>query len=399
MSNPREAGPTDPTDPTEGGRLPPVAETTGVPVGVAPPLTAEAGPASPMAPASRSLSVFQRRWRKFRSLKRGWYSFLLLVGALLVTFLNPLLINSQALVVSYQGELHFPVLSDHYEASDFGQRRIGGPDYRKLRADFAEAGSGDWVWMPPYPYHPNESLLTDPSLPGSPPHPPSTSHWMGTDDRGRDVFARLVYGYRLSMLFGLGVVTLAYTLGITAGAILGYFGGRVDLIGHRLVEIWAGVPFLYTVIIVASMIKPGPLMLMMLLSMFGWIGISLYMRGEFYRERNKDYVAAAVAIGESDGSIIFRHILPNALTPVISFAPFALVANIISLVSLDFLGFGVPPPTASWGELANQARQNITEWHLAFFPLGALFVTLLMVVFVGEAVREAFDPKPYARLR
>ncbi|MEZ4237854.1 MAG: ABC transporter permease subunit [Myxococcota bacterium] len=252
---------------------------------------------------------------------------------------------------------------------------------------------------PPYPYHPNESLLSDPDLPGSPPHPPSKAHWMGTDDRARDVFARLVYGYRLSMLFGLGVVGISYALGISVGAMLGYFGGRVDLVGQRLVEIWAGVPFLYTVIIVASVIKPGPAVLVLLLALFGWIGISLYIRGEFYRERSKDYVAAAVAIGESDLSIIFRHILPNALTPVISFAPFALVANIIALVSLDFLGFGVPPPTPSWGELANQARQNITEWHLAFFPLGALFVTLLMVVFVGEAVREAFDPKPFARLR
>lgn len=344
-------------------------------------------------------SVFQRRWRKFRTLKRGWYSFLLLAGALALSLLNPVLINNQALVVSYQGTLYFPVFGPHREATEFGQRRIGEPDYRALKAQFAEAGAGDWVLMPLYPYHPDESLLNDESLPGSPPHPPDARHWMGTDDRGRDVFARLVYGYRLSMLFGLGVVSLSYAFGIACGAVLGYFGGRVDLVGVRLVEIWAGMPFLYVVIIVSSVVKPGPLVLMMLLASFGWIGISFYIRGEFLREKAKDYVAAAVAVGESDLAIIFRHILPNALTPVISFAPFALVGAITSLVSLDFLGFGVPPPTSSWGELANQARQNITEWHLAMFPLGALFVTLMMVVFVGEAVREAFDPKPFARLR
>jgi microcin C transport system permease protein len=403
MSNPPISKPPAPAESAASAPAVPLGSSVptpsaGAPAGVVAPLHGEGGPSAPPKP-QRSASVFQRRWRKFRTLKRGWYSFLLLVGALLLTFLNPILINNTALIVSYQGQLHFPVFADHYEAKDFGQRRIGGPDYRTLKADFAEAGTGDWVLMPPYPYHPNESLLTDPDLPGSPPHSPNAAHWMGTDDRGRDVFARLVYGYRMSMLFGLGVVSIAYTLGIAVGAVLGYFGGRVDLVGQRLVEIWAGVPFLYTVIIVASMVKPGPILLMSMLSLFGWVGISLYIRGEFYRERSKDYVAAAVAIGESDASIIFRHILPNALTPVISFAPFALVANIISLVSLDFLGFGVPPPTSSWGELANQARQNITEWHLAFYPLGALFVTLLMVVFVGEAIREAFDPKPFARLR
>lgn len=362
-----------------------------------------------IALASPPQSVFRRRWRKFRSLKRGWYSFLILSGALFLSLFNPLLVNNQALIVHYQGQTWFPAIGRFHDATEFGQRTIGEADYRALQRAWAEKPTegnsthGDppdrWILMPPYPYHPNESLLKDPTLPGPPPHPPSRSHWMGTDDRGRDVFARLVYGYRLSMVFGLSVVVLSYGFGVTVGAILGYFGGRVDMIGQRLVEIWAMLPFLYTIIIVANMVKPGPHLLAVLLAAFAWVAISLYTRGEFYREKAKDYVAAAVAVGESDASIMLRHILPNALTPVISFAPFALVGAIVALVSLDFLGFGVPPPTPSWGELANQARNNITEWHLALFPLGAMFLTLLMVVFIGEAVREAFDPKTFARLR
>ena len=349
----------------------------------------------------KPLSIFQKRWRKFQSLKRGWYSFVLLGAALLLSFLNPLFINSRALVVHYDGATRFPVLEGHIEAKELGQRVIGEARYRELDVQYAEAGEGNWVWMPVYPYHPNESLLSDPELPGPPPHAPSTSHWMGTDDRGRDVFARLVYGFRISVLFGLGVVVGAYIIGTTVGAILGFFGGRIDIFGQRLVEIWGGLPFLYTIIIISSLIMPSVYTLALLLMLFTWRGISYYVRGEFYREKAKDYVAAAIAQGESNASIIVRHVLPNSLTPIISFAPFALVANISALVSLDFLGFGVPAPTPSWGELVKQGLAQVAngEWHLVLFPLGALFLTLIMVVFIGEAIREAFDPKVFSRLR
>jgi microcin C transport system permease protein len=352
-----------------------------------------------VAKIEKPKSVFQRRWGKFRTLKRGWYSFLLLLGALLLSFANPLLINNRALVVSYDGGLYFPVVAGHYEAITFGQRVIGEARYRELQEQFRKEDKGNWLLMPPYPYSPIESLLKDESLPGPPPHAPNSSHWMGTDDRARDVFARMVYGFRLSMLFGIGLVVSSYAIGISVGAVLGYFGGRIDILGQRLVEIWAGVPFLYTVIIISSIVQPNPWLLVFILALFSWVGISFYVRGEFYREKAKDYVAAAVATGESDVAIIFRHILPNALTPVISYAPFALVGGITALVSLDFLGFGVPAPTPSWGELVHQGRANLTEWHLVLFPLGALFVTLMMVVFIGEAVREAFDPKTFSRLR
>lgn len=346
----------------------------------------------------KSVSLLRRRLRKFRTLKRGYYSFLILTIATFVSLFNPLLINSRALMVSYDGQWYFPAFSGHYEAQDFGQRRIGEAHYRNLKKDFAEANEGNWVLMPLYPYHPNENLLDE--LDGSPPHNPSIQNWMGTDDRARDVFARLSYGFRISILFGLGVVFCGYSTGIVVGAILGFFGGRVDIFGQRLVEIWAAMPFLYTIIIISSIIKPSLLLLIPMLAMFRWMGTAFLMRGEFYREKSRDYVAAAIAQGDSRTSIMFRHLLPNSLTPVVSFAPFSFVAAIFALVSLDFLGFGLQPPTPSWGEIIKQAHSNgFNDWHLVVFPLLIIFSTLLMAVFIGEAVREAFDPKRFSRLR
>lgn len=349
----------------------------------------------------KSVSVFRRRWRKFRTLKRGWYSFLALVVMYTLSVCAPLLVNYRALVVSHDGELYFPAFGGHVEASVFGQRKLGEADYRALAEEFEEAGEGDWLLMPLYPYGPLESFLRDDSLEGRPPHPPAKAgaHVLGTDNRARDVFARLLYGFRNSITFALGVVVIGYAIGVTIGSILGYFGGRVDMFGQRLVEIWAAIPFLYTVIIVSSIVRPNIWVLIAVLSLFYWMGISYYIRGEFYREKAKDYVAAAIAQGESHASVMFRHIFPNALTPIVSYAPFAIVASIIALVSLDFLGFGLPAPTPSWGEMVNQGLQNIEKWHLVFFPLAAMFVTLLLIVFVGEAIREAFDPKVFSRLR
>jgi len=344
-------------------------------------------------------SVFQRRWKRFKSMKRGWYSFIALIALYLISLALPLLISNRALIVSYEDELYFPAISGFRPATDFGQRAIGEADYRQLQRDWEATETDNWVMMPLYAFHPNESLLLEPGLEGRPPHAPSAKHWMGTDNRGRDVFARLAYGFRISITFGLGVVALSYLIGMLVGQMLGYFGGRVDIYGQRFVEIWSGLPFLYTVIIISSIVTPSVTVLVLILAVFRWMGISFYMRGEFYREKSRDYVAAAIAQGDSHASIIFRHILPNSLTPIISFAPFALVASISSLVSLDFLGFGLPAPTPSWGELVGQGLENITKWHLVVFPLGALFFTLMMVVFIGEAIREAFDPKVFSRLR
>lgn len=347
----------------------------------------------------KSLSIFRRRWQKFRTLKRGWYSFILLCTFYAISLASPLLINNKALIVKYEGSYRFPVFADHIQAKDLGQRKLGEPNYRDLAKQYEEADEGNWVLMPLYPYGPTENLLRDPELTGNPPHAPSSSHWFGTDNRARDVFARLIYGFQISITFALGVVLLSYLIGMTIGGILGFFGGYVDIFGQRFVEIWAGMPFLYTVIIVTQFVRPTPNLLMVILALFSWIGISYYMRGEYYREKARDYVAAARAQGESNLAIIFRQILPNALTPIISFAPFAIVGAISALVSLDFLGFGLPAPTPSWGELVNQGLSNIHKWHLVVAPLTALFATLLMIVFIGEAVREAFDPKVFSRLR
>lgn len=359
-----------------------------------------------LAPAAPE-AIFRKRFRKFRRLKRGYWSFLIIASAYLLSFLLPVVANSTALAVRYQGEYYVPILT-FYPAGTFGGDVIGEPDYRLLRSRFAAAGEGDWVLMPPIPYGPHESLL---DRPGAPPHAPSWEHPFGTDDRGRDVLVRLAYGFNISMTFAILVLLIADAIGIAVGAVLGYVAGKIDLIGQRVIEIWSSLPFLYTIIIVSSIVvpvympgrmqilQPSFWLLVAILSAFEWMGITYYIRGEFYREKAKDYVGAAIVTGVSEPAIMFRHILPNALTPVVSFAPFTIVANIGALVALDFLGFGLPAPTPSWGELIGQGMENLTKWWLVFIPLGVLFTTLLLVVFIGEAVRDAFDPKEYSRLR
>lgn len=355
----------------------------------------------------RAESLFAKRLRKFRRLKRGYYSFLAITGIYAISFFLPLVMTSTPLVVKYHGQYFFPMLSFH-SVTEFGAEGFGEPDYRELKKRFAQAGKGDWVLMAPYPYGPNESLL---DLSESPPNPPSRSHPFGTDDRGRDVLVRLAYGFNISMTFALVVMLFSESFGVAVGATLGYFGGKLDLIGQRIIEIWSSLPFLYTIIIISSIVipvyipgriqilQPSFWLLVVILAVFDWVNITYYIRGEFYREKARDYVGAAIATGVSEPKIMFKHILPNALTPVVSFAPFVIVANISALVALDFLGFGLPAPTPSWGELIGQGTENLTKWWLVLFPLSALFITLLLVVFVGEAVREAFDPKEFSELR
>ena len=349
-------------------------------------------------------------------MKRGYYSFLLLAGLYVLSFFLPLVMGNRPLVVRYEGKLCFPAFASYfyqtfgfgsdtvYLGEDLGQTQdsagrpiFGEADYRALGKQFSEADEGNWLLLPPAPYSPTESFL---DVEGSPPRPPSSVHWMGTDSSGRDVLVRLAYGYRVSISFALLVVAISYAFGTLVGAVLGYFGRWIDIIGLRLVEIWGAIPFLYTVIILVSIFGASFPLLVTILAAFGWLGITYYIRGEFYREKAKNYVAAAIAVGEGSFSIIVKHILPNALTPIIAFAPFAIVGMISALVSLDFLGFGLPVPTPSWGELLRQAKLGgMSQWHLVVFPLGAIFITLQLVVFIGEAVREAFDPKVFSRLR
>ncbi len=345
-----------------------------------------------------SVSIFRKRWKKFKTIKRGYYSFILITALFIISFILPVFVNKTALVVSYNGEYYFPVFkSGIYEAKVFGQQKDGEANYRQLKEEFKNSGSGNWVLMPLYPYGPNENLLDE--IEGSPPHPPSSSHIFGTDDRARDVFARTLYGFNISISFALVVTSLAYLIGVSIGAILGFFSGKIDILGQRIIEIWATLPFLYVIIIVNSILQPNFILLVVILTAFTWEGITYYIRGEFYREKGRDYVSAAVSLGAKNSTIIFKHILPNSLTPIISFAPFAIVANISSLVALDFLGFGLPPPTPSWGQLIGQGMNYIEKWWLVAVPLSAMFLTLIAIVFIGEAIRAAFDPKVYSRMR
>lgn len=349
-----------------------------------------------MAEKKVSTSILKRRWKKFKTIKRGYYSFVIILILYAVSFILPLFIGRDALIVKYNDNYFFPIFKYH-SAESFGQDLQGEANYRMLKDQFSNEDKGNWVLMPLYPFGPNENLLSE--LEGNPPHSPSAAHWCGTDDRGRDVFARLAYGFNIGLSFAIVVTFLSYLFGIAVGAMLGFYGGKLDIFGLRLIEIWGTLPFFFVVIIISSVIQPNFILLTFILTLFGWMGITYYMRGEFYREKARDYVSAAVSMGATNKKIIFGHILPNSLTPVISYAPFAIVANIFSLVALDFLGFGLPPPTSSWGQLMQQGLSNIDNWWLIVTPLLAMFFTLLAIVFIGEAIREAFDPKVYSRLR
>jgi microcin C transport system permease protein len=343
-----------------------------------------------------STSILRKRWKKFKTLKRGYYAFLIILTAYVLSFILPLLANKDALVVHYEDEFYFPIFK-YYPAEKFEQDIPGEANYRLLKIKFSNEDNDNWVLMPLYPYGPNENLLDE--MEGSPPHPPSLEHFAGTDDRGRDVFSRLLYGFNISLSFALLVTLVCYTIGTIIGAALGYFGKKFDIIGQRLIEIWATMPFFYVIIIVSSIVQPNFFTLVLVLNLFWWIGITYYIRGEFYREKARDYVSAAVSMGAKNRTIILKHILPNSLTPIISLAPFRIVGNISTLVALDYLGFGLPPPTPSWGQLMSQGLTDVNNWWLLTCPLIALFISLLGIVFIGEAVREAFDPKVYSRLR
>jgi microcin C transport system permease protein len=223
------------------------------------------------------------------------------------------------------------------------------------------------------------------------PAPPTTDNWLGTDDRGRDVFARLVYGFRVSILFGLALTITGVALGVITGAVQGYFAGRTDLLFQRFMEIWGSMPELYLLIIFASIFEPSILLLLVLLSLFGWMGLSDYVRADFLRNRNLDYVQASRALGLSNWQIIWRHVLPNSMTPVVTFLPFRMSAAILSLTSLDFLGLGVPPSTPSLGELLAQGKNNLDAWWIALSTFAVLTITLLLLTNIGDALRNSLD--------
>ena len=341
-------------------------------------------------------SILKRRWEKFKTLKRGYYSLIILLITYGISFFLPLLINNRALIVKYNGDYYFPAFSGYVSGETFNQDVPGEARYRKLKNEFRENGNGNWVLLPPYPYSPFEDITFEGNKMYQ---PPSSLHWMGTDNTGRDVFARLCYAFNISISFALLLTIINYIIGILIGGAMGYFGGKFDLIFQRLVEIWSNLSMLFVIIILSSIIKPSFYLLIGIYTLINWISMTYLMRAEFYREKSKAYVAAALSMGQSEFKVMFKHILPNSLVPIITYFPFSVVAGISALVGLDFLGFGLAPPTPSWGQMLDVGLQNIRKWWMVFAPVSAQFLTLLSIVFIGEGVREAFDPKVYSRLR
>ncbi len=445
--------------------------------------------------------ITRRRFQRFRQIKRGYYSFLILLVAIGLSLLAPFLAESRALLVIYKGQVYFPTFQ-YLSMETFGQTPPPGwstadieTEYFRLQRewqaerffyerDTAKAESdrealaaldmkypnrGNYVIMPPIPWDaylsdfwyneilneiqtfltagnpegaervarsnrldeladviysgeitailadrtrsPTGNLIglarsgTMPSLARLavvPPNPPDSSlrrHYLGTDSQGRDVASRLLYGFRISIFFALFLVIIGQVIGTIIGSLQGYMGGRFDILSQRVIEILVSIPFLYVVIILAALLTPSFWLLVGIMAIFQWISITFYMRTEMYREKTREYCLAAKSYGASHWRIIFRHLLPNCLTPLVTFTPFAVVGAIFALTGLDYLGYGLAAPTPSWGQLLDQALvpENRDKLWLTLAPFGAIAVTLILVVFVGESVREAFDPKRYAK--
>jgi len=336
----------------------------------------------------------KQRWMRFKSQKRGFYSLVLIGILVFLSLIAELWVNNRPIVVSYQGELYFPTYGDIIPGKEFDLDYQWETNYKELQTAFEEQ-DGNWLIMPLVPFNPFENNFIEGEYP---PYAPSLehSHFLGTDMAGRDVLARLVYGFRIAILFSLFLLAVSYTVGIILGALMGYLGGTFDLIFQRLIEILSNVPILYIIMIVASIITPNFWTLALLLAAFSWMGLTWYMRTETYRESTREYVLAARSIGASNWRIMFKHILPNSVSILITFFPFSVVSGITALTSLDYLGFGLPVPTPSWGELLQQGTSNLEYQWIAGSAVVALSLILTLVTFIGEAIREAFDPKKYS---
>lgn len=327
-----------------------------------------------------------KKWRRFKSKKLAVLSAWLIGIALFFSFTAEFWANSKPLYLKYQGKSYFPVFTS-YHPTEFGFEQTMVTNYRELELDEERGDYAVWPVIQWDPFESNKEVDVYPSE-------PSGDNWMGTDDRGRDILARLLYGLRYSMTFAVLVWLITFAVGTVIGGVMGYFGGRTDFWGQRIVEVLSTVPQFFLLIIIISIFQPSLFLLVLLSSVFGWISISYYVRGEYLKNRKKEFVEAARALGAGHTRIFFSHLLPNSLSPIITFSPFVIAGNITALASLDYLGFGLTPPTPSWGELLNQAQKHFTEgWWLALYPSLALFLTLTMLSLVGEGVRDAMDPK------
>lgn len=327
-----------------------------------------------------------KKWRRFKSHKLAVASAWIIFISLFFSFTAEFWANSKPLYMKFQGKSYFPVIVD-YHPTEFGEEKTMVTDYRSIELD---EDRGDWALWPVIQWDPYESNKEVEVYPSE----PSGENWMGTDDRGRDILTRLLYGLRYSITFAVLVWILTFIVGTVLGGLMGYFGGRVDFWGQRVVEVLSTVPQFFLLIIIISIFHPTLFLLVILSSIFGWISISYYVRGEYLKNRKKEFVEAARAIGAGHTRIFFKHLLPNSLSPIITFSPFVIAGNITALASLDYLGFGLTPPTPSWGELLNQAQKHFSEgWWLAAYPSLALFLTLTFLSLIGEGVRDAMDPK------
>ena len=338
---------------------------------------------------NRPDSLGRRRWARFRNNRRGFYSLVLFLVFFGISLFAEVLSNDKPLLIRYEGHYYFPLLRS-YPEKVFGGDFETETDYHDPYILNKLTTHGNLVIFPLNPHSFNSiNLILDRPVPA----PPTRDNFLGTDDRGRDVLARLLYGFRLSILFGAALTMVGSLLGIVAGALQGYFVGRFDLFFQRFIELWGSMPELYLLIIFASIFKPSTMLLLILLSMFGWMGLSDYVRAEFLKGRNMEYVKAAKALGVGNVTIMYRHLLPNSMTPVITFLPFRMSGAILALTSLDFLGLGVPPSTPSLGELLAQGKGNIDAWWLSLSTFFVLVGTLVLLIFIGEALRETFDPR------
>ncbi len=335
------------------------------------------------------VSLGHRRWNRFKRNRRGFYSFVIFSVLFLLSLSSELISNDVPFLVINDGKAFFPIIKEYPETA-FGGDFETPTDYRDPYFLELLSGPGDRVFFPLNRHSYNSINL---NIDGPVPSPPTPENFLGTDDRGRDVLARLLYGFRLSVLFGFALTLVGTLVGIVAGALQGFFGGKVDLLFQRFIEIWSSMPELYLLIIFASIFKPSVGLLLILLSLFSWMGLSDYVRAEFLKGRNMEYVKAAKALGVGNITIMYRHLLPNGMTPVITFLPFRMSAAILALTSLDFLGLGVPPSTPSLGELLAQGKANIDAWWLSLSTFVVLVGSLILLIFIGEALRETFDPR------
>ncbi len=356
--------------------------------------------------------INRRRWENFKANRRGYWSFWIFLGLFLISLGAEFIANDRPLFVNYDGRWYFPIFVNYPETT-FGGDFETSADYRDPFVQTKIADSGGYLIWAPIRYSYNTHNLDLPTPAPSPPTWMLTEvqcrpvldkkrldrcsdleyNWLGTDDQGRDVVARMIYGFRISVLFGLALTIVSSVIGVAAGAVQGYFGGWTDLLFQRLIEIWTSVPSLYLLLIISSVLAPGFFVLLGILLLFSWVSLVGLVRAEFLRGRNFEYVQAARALGVSNAMIMFRHLLPNAMVATLTFLPFILSSSVMTLTALDFLGFGLPPGSPSLGEMLSQGKANTQAPWLGLTAFFTVAIMLSLLIFIGEAVRDAFDPR------